>query len=125
MNSHDKEIRDAVKVDLKEHLQVLVREQDRRIEQATRDSERALKLQAGEYDRRLHELNNEAARLQAAVARNVSADTWSAFETTYRDDQRRIATRLDNFGSRLDWMYGGLSVVTIIGIANLVKLFFG
>lgn len=42
----------------------------------------ALELQAKEYERRLHDLNNEAQRLQTAVTQNVSADTWNAFIQT-------------------------------------------
>lgn len=52
-------------------------------------TQKALKLQSIEYDRRLYDLNNSHARLDEAVSKNVSSDTWNSFVDTYKTDGNR------------------------------------
>ena len=106
MNSHDKEIRDAVKVDLKEHLQVLVREQDRRIEQATRDSERALRLQATEYERRLDDLNHTHAQTRRDQEQYMPREKFEVFSLQVEARLRRQEL----------WAYG-IPITLVISVA--------
>ena len=76
--------------------------------------QQALKLQRSETDRRLHDLNNEAARLQAAVAANVSADTWRAFVGTYKEDGDRHDKRFKTIESFQNKLLGAIAVAAIL-----------
>lgn len=87
--------------------------------------EKALELQATEYQRRLSGLNNEAARIDQAVQKNVSRDTWDAFYDRYILGHDALDLRIkeaERFSAKL---VGGLFVVSVIGVANLVKIWFG
>lgn len=55
----------------------------------------ALETQANEYERRLKTLNNEGSRIAAAVAANVSSDTWAGFLKQYKEDNDRTLARFD------------------------------
>lgn len=74
----------------------------------------ATTLQAEEYERRLNGLNNEAARLDAAVAKNVSADTWNAFEEQYRRDRQTDDERMKTYESFHNKVLGALGVSMIV-----------
>lgn len=76
--------------------------------------QQALKLQRSETDRRLHDLNNEASRLQAAVAANVSADTWQAFVATYKEDGDRTNTRFKTIESFQNKLLGAIAVAAVL-----------
>jgi len=60
-------------------------------------AEKALTLQAGEYERRLHDLNGESARIRAAADRSVSRELYDKSE----DDIRQWRTKTDLSLSRL------------------------
>ncbi len=76
-------------------------------------SQQALKLQRTETERRLGDLNNEGARLAAAVAANVSSDTWEGFWIAYKDDQQRVAERMSRIQSTQAKMLGGLILASV------------
>jgi hypothetical protein len=64
-----------------------------RIHQAEREADQvALRLQAAEYERRLDALNNENARVQAAISANVSQDRFFSLEKDTRTLERIIPT---------------------------------
>ena len=102
-------------VSTREHLTALIGALDRHITAefealrretlATKEAtDLALELQSAELSRRLSELNNESARLQDAVSKNVSADTWHAFEEQYKRDAGTDSARmraLEKFQARL------------------------
>jgi len=74
----------------------------------------ALKLQRGETDRRLDGLNNEAARLKAAVALNVSADTWEGFQTNYRQAVERTLLRFETIEKFQNKMLGAIAIAAVL-----------
>ncbi len=69
-----------------------------------RGYDEARRLQAAEYERRLGGLNNEAARLDQAVAANVSQDTWDGFMITYDNAHATLTQqvkRVEDFQAKL------------------------
>ncbi len=76
--------------------------------------QQALKLQRSETDRRLHELNNEAARLQAAVAANVSSDTWAAFVDTYKEDGERTNGAIKSVERFQNKLLGAIALAVVV-----------
>jgi hypothetical protein len=93
-----------VYVTLKDHFDALRAEQDRRIEQALSASNLAITKAEAAQERRLNLLNE--FREQAA------------------DESKKYAlkTTVDRLDNQISKLYGGLVVVAIIGVANLVKL---
>lgn len=83
--------------------------------------QQALKLQRSETDRRLHDLNNEAARLQSAVAANVSSDTWKAFVDTYKDDGNRNNARFKTIESFQNKLLGAIAI-TVIAVPAITAI---
>ena len=93
-------------VSLEDHFNAIRVEQDKRIEQALTAARNAVDKAEKSNERRLDLLNE--FRAQAA------------------DESKKYALRetVDNLSSQIARLYGGLVVVGVIGIANLVKLFF-
>jgi hypothetical protein len=93
-----------VYVTLKDHFDALRAEQDKRIQQALDSSNLAI------------------VKAEEAVQRRL--DLLNEFRGQAADESKKYA--LKNTVERLDTqvarLYGGLAVVAIIGIANLVKL---
>lgn len=76
--------------------------------------QQALKLQAHEYDRRLHDLNNSHARLDQAVADNVSSELFGTFQDTYKTDADRDQGRfvaIERFHNKL---LGAVAVAVVV-----------
>ena len=100
----------ATDVSLREFIEarlLLVWEKFRAVDKATA-------LQAEEYERRLNDLNNEAGRLNQAVSKNVSADTWVAFEEQYRRDRQADDDRMKAMERFNNKLLGALAVAVII-----------
>jgi hypothetical protein len=93
-------------VSLKEHVQALIDNMDRRLTEAQLNSKEAVKLATTAQDRRLDLLNE--------------------FRAQQGDEARKYALRetVDSLNSQVSKIWGGLVVVALVGIANLVKLFF-
>ena len=91
---------------LKEHFDAIKVEQDRRIEQALSAAREAVDKAEKAQERRLDLLNE--FRGQAA------------------DESKKYALRetVDSLGKQVSTIWGGLVVVALIGVANLVKIFF-
>jgi vacuolar-type H+-ATPase subunit H len=101
-----KQVERDVYVSLKEYFTALREEQDRRIEQALAAARQAVEKAEKAQERRLDLLNE--FRAQAA------------------DESKKYALRetMDGISTQVSRLYGGLVVVGIVGVANLVKLFF-
>ncbi len=88
---------------LKEHFETLLKgsgsESDAAIELLTarfNAAEDALKKQANEYERRLSDLNHEAARIAAANASNVSREVYDSDKKADDEWKRRTELALSN-----------------------------
>lgn len=99
-------------VPLKEYLEGMLREQDRRIEQAHRSATKAVEKAEVAIGERL-KLLNEFKDLAAAK------DALYATKEMFLAMDRRMS---DLEGSK-DRIYGGIAIVALIGVVNLVKLF--
>jgi vacuolar-type H+-ATPase subunit H len=93
-------------VSLQEHVESLINNLDRRVTEAKQNSDEALKIATAAQDKRLDLLNE--------------------FQRKSQDDKRSYAARetVDSLNSQVSRIWGGLVVVALVGIANLVKLFF-
>ena len=108
MSDDDRQLRrieNDVYVSIKEHFKELLTALDKRVEQAL--------------------LASRAAVDKANSANEKRLDLLNEFRGQAADEGQRYALRetVDNLSSRLSYLYGGLVVVGVIGIANLVKLF--
>lgn len=72
-------------VRLRDYFERLLHEQERRYELRLDQMDKALTLQAKEYERRLNSLNHEAARILAAAEKSVSLEKFEGFERRYLD----------------------------------------
>ena len=75
--------------------------------------QQALKLQAGEYDRRLHDLNNSHARLDAAVANNVSAESMTLFLERYDRDRKDDVSRFEGIATFQNKLLGAFAIAAV------------
>ncbi len=75
--------------------------------------QQALKLQRTENDRRLDDLNNEAGRLQDAVAANVSSDTWSAHLVAYNKRSEDVDSTLGGIAKFQNKLLGATALAMI------------
>ncbi len=93
-------------VSLKEYFDKMLEAQDRRIEQALEAARDAVDKAEKAQERRLDLLNE--------------------FRGQSSDESKKYALKVvvDSLSTQISKLYGGLVVVGIIGIANLVKLFF-
>ena len=93
-------------VSLKEHFDVVIREMDRRLSDAQTNAKEAIKVANAAQERRLDLLNE--------------------FRGQQKDESAKYALRetVDSINKQVSTIWGGLVVVGVIGIANLVKLFF-
>ncbi len=94
-------------VSLKEYFDKMLEAQDRRIDQALDAAREAVNKAETAQERRLDLLNE--------------------FRGQASDESKKYALKetMDALKTQVSMLYGGLVVVGIIGIANLVKLFFG
>lgn len=93
-------------ISVKEHFTELLKEHDRRIEQALTAAKDAVQKAETANERRLNLLNE--------------------FRQQSADESQKYALKetMDSLSSQVSKIWGGLIVVTLIGVANLVKLFF-
>ena len=93
-------------VSLKEHFDAVIREMDRRLVDAQNSAKEAIKVANTAQERRLDLLNE--------------------FRGQQKDESAKYALRetVDSIGKQVSTIWGGLVVVALIGVANLVKLFF-
>lgn len=70
------------------------------VQERMASADKALQLQAKEYERRMELLNNEAQRLERAAALTVSRDTWDGFQKEYAALEKRVATELADRSGR-------------------------
>ncbi len=98
---------DELKVSLKEHFESKLGELDRRLTEAQRDAKEAIKVATAAQEKRLDLLNE--------------------FRGQASDESKKYALKevVDKLSIQVSMLYGGVVVVGIIGIANLVKLFWG
>ena len=101
-------------VSLREYLEMRLQEQDKRVEQARLSAEEAKKVLVISTEKRLDLLNE---------FRNQAADESRKYAT--REMLEAIADRVLELESSRNQLYGGLLIVGVIGVANLVKLFWG
>jgi hypothetical protein len=93
-------------VSLQEHFEVQIHALDRRLTEAQANAREAVKVATQSQDRRLDLLNE--------------------FRAQQQDESRKYALRetVDGLSNQVSRIWGGLVVVALVGIANLVKLFF-
>ena len=98
---------EAAVVSLKEYFDVRLEEMDRRLMDAQNNSKEAVKVANAAQERRLDLLNE--------------------FRGQASDESKKYALKdnVDAIRTQVSMLYGGVVVVGIIGVANLVKLFFG
>ncbi len=104
------------------HLRDRLRDEDRaRFEEYRKSISEALRLQAIEYERRLHDLNNEAKRIKDAVVITVSQDTWKPHLMAFNELKDKV-TKQDNSSREMAVILGVIysSVVASITAAGVV-----
>ena len=97
-------------------------------EEACVSLERHFEVQIEALDRRLTEAqaNAKEAVKVANLAQERRLDLLNEFRGQQADEARKYALRetVDSLSSQVSKIWGGLVVVALVGIANLVKLFF-
>jgi hypothetical protein len=99
--------------DLQTRLSVVEHSLEIRLEAA----EKALKLQAEEYSRRLDILNGEADRLRQMQSTYVPRELWD-------NEHRRLMTAIDSLNSFRDASLGRYSAIAIL-VSGGVSIFVG
>lgn len=94
-------------VSLKEHFDRMLTEQDRRIEQAHRAAQEAVAKAESAIDKRLDLLNE--------------------FRGQAEDSSKKYALKekVEELEARINKAHGAILLLFLLGVANLVKLFFG
>ena len=97
-------------------------------EEACVSLEKHFEVQLIALDRRLTEAQDNAreAIKVATLAQDRRLDLLNEFRAQQQDEARKYALRetVDSLNSQVSRIWGGLVVVALVGIANLVKLFF-
>ena len=97
-------------------------------EEACVSLERHFEVQLIALDRRLTEAQDNAreAIKVATLAQDRRLDLLNEFRAQQQDEARKYALRetVDSLSNQVSRIWGGLVVVALVGIANLVKLFF-
>ena len=93
-------------VSLKDHFDAVLRELGKRLDDADTNAKEAIKVANTAQEHRLNLLNE--------------------FRAQSSDEAKKYALRetVDSLSSQVSKIWGGLIVVALIGVANLVKLFF-
>ena len=99
-------------ISVKKHFTRLLLEHDRRIKQAQEAAQRAVEKAETAIDKRLDLLNEFRSQVSDESAKYVNVDQWE-----------NIRSQIKNLEKSRDRAYGGIFIVALIGIANLVKLF--
>lgn len=103
---------------LRELFDLRLGEMEKRFVEREDSREKALALQAEEYERRLDGLNNENERILDAQSKSVSLEKFEAEEDKTSKELNRIAALQNK-------MLGGIALLTAVGIANAFKAFTG
>ena len=97
-------------------------------EEACVSLEKHFEVQLVALDRRLTEAQDNAreAIKVATLAQDRRLDLLNEFRAQQQDEARKYALRetVDSLSNQVSRIWGGLVVVALVGIANLVKLFF-
>ena len=101
-------------VSLKEYFDTRLQEMDRRLMDAQNNAKEAIHVAHVAQERRLDLLNEFRGQASDESKKYVLKETVDGLEKL-----------IDAIGSRISMLYGGVIVVGVIGVANLVKLFFG
>lgn len=101
-------------VSLRDYLEIRIEEQDRRVEQAQQSARAAVEKAEAAIGERLILLNEFRAQ---------SADQASKYIT--RPELDALMQRITQLEQSRDRVYGGILIVALIGVVNLVKLFWG
>jgi hypothetical protein len=89
-------------VSLREYIETLI-ENERQLRDAqNRATSEALRIQAEEYGRRLHDLNGEASRLREIQSNYVPRETYEAYLKEQSAVQQGLAKALDDTRERLE-----------------------
>jgi len=104
-------------VSLKEYFQSMLRALDQRLSQSQSDAKEALKVALTANEKRLDLLNEFRAQQADEAKKYVTKDSYNAAHEALSDSVNRLDTQIAK-------LYGGLVVVAMIGITNLVRLFF-
>ncbi len=107
----DKPLNDADRDWVVRYFERIINDQDKRIEQALKAAREAVDKAEKAQERRLDLLNE---------FRSQSKDEQSRFSL-----RETVEPRITNVETSIARLYGGLFMVSLIGIANLVRLFFG
>ncbi len=99
-------------VSLKDHFDRMLKEQDRRIEQAHRASKEAVAKAEQAIDKRLDLLNEFRAQSADESAKYVTHDHLDA-----------LKDRLSTLEGSINKAHGAILLLALLGVANLVKLF--
>ena len=93
-------------VSLKDHFDAVLREMDKRLREADTSAKEAIRVASTAQEHRLNLLNE--------------------FRAQSADESKRYALRetVDSLNKQVSTIWGGLVVTALIGVANLVKLFF-
>lgn len=100
-------------VSLETHYNALLEQLDRRITSSELNSKDAIRLATAAQDKRLDLLNEFRSQSSDEAKKYVTVETQSANDS-----------RISNLQDQVSKIWGGLVVVALVGIANLVKLFF-
>jgi len=95
----------TTEVSLRDYIDSRIESLDKRISESQTNSKEAIALATKAQDRRLDLLNEFRAQQQDEAVKYASRET------------------LDNVVSQVSKIWGGLAVVALVGVANLVKLF--
>lgn len=90
----------------------------------TKLTERALQLQAEEYERRLDHLNNEHKRAEEARSRTVSMDTYVSDQrnyTVFRDDMKTFKDNLNGKIAVAVAIGGAIWAIIVAGAVMLIQ----
>lgn len=101
-------------VSLKEYCDRMLAEQDRRIQQAQAAAKEAVQKAEKAIDKRLDLLNEFRAQ---------NADKESKYATIEHIDA--LKEKIEIIESRFNKAHGAILLIALIGVANLVKLFWG
>ena len=97
-------------------------------EEACVSLEKHFEVQLVALDRRLTEAQDNAreAIKVATLAQDRRLDLLNEFRGQQKDESAKYALRetVDSINKQVSTIWGGLVVVGVVGVANLVKLFF-
>jgi hypothetical protein len=106
-----------VYVSIKEHFEALMQDQQRQIDQIRRDAGEAITKASTALEKRLDLLNEFRGQAAEESKKYLS-------RTEYEQNHFSLREIVDGLGTQVARLYGGLAVVALVGIANLVRLFF-